>query len=705
MMKELNFARRRKLPVVRGAEAAECGLVCLTMVARYWGHKLDLNGLRQRFSLSLSGATLKSMMDQADQLGFTTRALRVDLELLHKVQLPAIIHWSMNHFVVLKKVGSNKYHIHDPSGGAREIQRQEFSKQFTGVVLELSPSKSFQVKEAMRTTKIQDLWSEMDGFWSALVHVLALTVFLQILVFLAPFQMQLTIDEAIGRNDRALLPVLAIGFGGLAIIQAAIELMRAWTLSAVGGMLSFQMVSNVVRHVIRLPVYWFEKRHVGDILSRIRSTGPIQELITQGAVSALIDGGMAIIILAILFFYSPLLSLVVLGGVFLNLLAALAFYPAMKLRMEEQITTAAVEQSHLMETIRAATTIKLLGGEAERESAWRNLYADYVNAGFSVGKFQMGQNFAQSLINGLQTVVLLYLAANIILSGQGFSIGMLYAFLSFKSTFTDRISGLIDQFLNLRLVTLHLDRLSDIVHAEKTVTATQSVVFSKPGDIKFENVTFKYGAADKLIFDKVNFHITDGSFVAITGASGAGKSTLCKLLVGMYPPTFGEVLIDGRQATDSIWPEWRKVIGLVAQDDRLLSGSIAENIAFFDPELEMTAIQLAARAACIHNDIMKMPMQYLSLVGDMGSALSGGQRQRILIARALYRQPKVLILDEGTANLDADTEGLLADMISSLPITRIIIAHRPLLVQRAERVFEVEDCSIVERSNRLLAAK
>lgn len=696
---ELNFSRRRRLPVIQGAEAAECGLVCMAMIARYHGHDVDLNGLRQRFSLSMSGATLRSIMGLGDSLGFAPRALKVELSALSKVRMPAILHWDLNHFVVLKSVSNGKAVIHDPAMGARTYSLDELSKHFTGVALELTPSETFEKVTARAPIKLTSLWSRMVGFWPAFFQILALSVALQVAAFAMPFQMQLVVDEAIFRADRDLLSVLAIGFGLLVIIQASIEALRGWALQIFGQMLSFQMVGNLVRHLMRLPSDWFEKRHVGDIMSRIGSATAIQDVLTRGVIAAIIDGVMAVVAIIILLLYSPTLAAVVVGAVVLNFIVAFSVFPALKARTEEQIIEKAREQSHIMETVRAATTIKIMGRESERESSWRNLYANAINAAVSVGKFQISLTFTQGLVTGLQTVLVIYLGARTILAGDGFSVGMLFAFLSFRQTFTDRANALINQAIQFKFLNLHLERLADIVTAEvETTSAAAPPRLAVSGGMSLQDIGFRYGAADRDILTGLNLTVEPGEFLAITGASGGGKTTLLKLMLGLRNPTAGRIELDGQPATADLWRAWREQVGVVAQDDRLLSGTIADNIAFFDPDLDMTRVQQAAYAAQVHDDIVRMPMQYLSLVGDMGSTLSGGQKQRVLLARALYRQPRILILDEGTANLDVQTEEVIADLIAQLPITRIVVAHRPALLHKASRVLVVRDGALFERT-------
>jgi ATP-binding cassette subfamily B protein RaxB len=696
VLEQLNFSRRQRLPLVLASEAAECGLACIAMVARYHGHDVDLNGLRQRFSLSMAGISLRNLMGLADQLGFSTRPLRVELGALSKVQMPAILHWDVNHFVVLNSISAKGAVINDPAIGVRKLTLADLSKHFTGVVLELTPAASFRPMHATAPIRLKSLWSQMTGMGPALAQVIALSVVLQIAAFAAPFQIQLVVDEAVFHADRDLLVVLALAFGALVVVQASVEALRGWALRVFGHLLSFQIVGNLVRHMLRLPADFFEKRHVGDILSRIGAVQPIQEAITRGVVASLIDGVMALIAAGILLFYSVTLGAIVVFAFLLHLGLVFALYPGMRHRMEEEILARAKEQSHLIETVRAATIIKLMGREAERESSWRNLYAEVTNAGISVGKYQLSFAFIQTLLSGLVNVIIIFLGARLILTGEGFSVGMLFAFLSFRNTFNERAVGLINQLVQFRLLRLHLERLADIVAAVPETETTATPQLDVKGAIKVRELSFRYGVADQFVLQDVDFEVAPGEFVAVTGPSGGGKTTLLKLLLGLHRPTSGTIDLDGYRADPELWRAWRRHVGVVSQDDRLLSGTIADNIAFFDPDLDMAKVQAAAAAAQVHDEIMRTPMQYLSLVGDMGSTLSGGQRQRVLLARALYGQPRVLFLDEGTANLDEETEAAIADLIEKMPITRIVVAHRPALIHRATRVFRINERQIAE---------
>lgn len=705
-LSELNFAGRRRLPVIRAAEGAECGLACVAMIARYHGHDLDLNGLRQRFPLSLSGATLRNLMQLSEALSLSSRALRVGLNALPQVRLPAILHWDLNHFVVLKSFDGNRAVIHDPARGARTLTVDEFANHFTGVVLELMPSAGFEKVHARIPVRLGMLWSRSRGLGQAITQVLILSLVFQVATFILPFYLQLVVDEAIGRADRDLLTVLALGFGALTVLQVGLEALRNWILRLLGSMMTFQVVGNIVRHLLRLPVPFFEKRHVGDIISRIESTSAIQDALTRGMISAFVDGVMAVIAAFILFLYSPLLAMVVVISLLIVLALGFAFYPATRVATEESIVANAAEHTSLIETIRAMPTIKLMGGELEREGKWRNRYANVINSSVRLGRLELSLAFLQNATIGIQTVLVIYLGARMVLDAQGFSVGMMFAFLSFRQTFSDRTLSLIGELIQFRLLRLHLERLGDIVTTQPDIapglSASQQIEVQ--GGVDVRDVSFRYGATSPLVIDNVSLRIAPGEFIAITGASGGGKTTFAKLILGLNRPESGQILLDGQIATPELWRDWRAQIGVVAQDDQLLSGSIAENIAFFDPDMQMDRVIAAASAARVHDDIARLPMQYLSLVGDMGSTLSGGQRQRILLARALYRQPRLLLLDEGTANLDEEVEAEIAELIESLPITRIAIAHRPALIQKADRVLRFANGKFTEERGAVRAS-
>ena len=685
----MSLFARKTLPVVLQTEATECGLACLVMIARYHGHDIDLNALRKTASVSLKGASLKQIMATAGDMHLGARALRVELGQLHKLQTPAILHWDLNHFVLLKKIKNGKVHFIDPGRGLRVMALEKVSDHFSGVALELAPTADFNILSNRLKPKLSDLWQNMTGMKRAIFQTLTLSIILQAVALAAPFYLQLVVDKAVGPGDARLLLALLIGFSGLVIIRAASEAIRGWAIIVYGNQMSFQMVGNIFRHLIRLPTSYFEKRHVGDIISRIGSARPIQEALTESVVAILLDGVMAVLTLIVLYIYAPLLCAIVLGSVALLALATLLIYPHLRRTEEETIVTKAIENTHVIESIRASTTVKLFGREAAREAAWRNLFADTINASTAHGKWLVAQKFFETLLTGLQIVVVVYFGAKMIMGGApAFTLGMLFAFLGYQRHFTDSATRFLQEGIKFRLLSLHLDRLADIVYEDSEILAAPTT-HKVDGAISVKNVSFRYSDNDPVVLDDVSLEIPAGSMVSITGASGGGKTTLMKLILGLYAPGKGQIEIDSLPLPEFGVAAWRAGIGVVMQDDLLLSGTIADNISFFDPQVDMQKVYRAAMAAEIHEEITAIPMNYLSMVGDMGSVLSGGQRQRVLLARALYHDPKVLFLDEGTANLDPKTELKIAETLQKMSITRVIIAHRPALIERSDTVFHL----------------
>lgn len=690
----LNFAQRKRLPIIIQTEATECGLACLTMISSYYGHDVNLNGMRALHPVSMKGVSLETLITLSAQMELGARALRLDLEEMNQLQLPAILHWNLNHFVVLKSVKRNKIVIHDPASGERQMTIRQASDHFTGVALELLPTTNFKRQKARKTMRLSSLWGRLVGLKRAVVQTLILSIILQIIVLASPFYLQLVIDEAVVKFDFKFLLLLAIGFGALSIINTVTSMMRSWTILYFGHQMSFQMVANVFRHLIHLPTDYFEKRHVGDIISRMGSTQPIQSALTQSLVAAIIDGLMAIITGIVIFVYSAILGTIVLVSVILMLVVTLAYYPILRRRQEEAILTRAKEQTHVIETIRASTTIKLFSAQNQRLSNWRNLFANTINSNVAYGKHQIFLGAFQGLISGLQTVVVVYFGASLILENEvGFTVGMLFAFMSYRQNFTQSVTSLLGKVIEFRLLGLHLERIADITQADTESGLGQAATptFSpKPAKIEMRNIRFRYSESDPWVLDNINLTIEAGEFVAITGPSGGGKTTLLKLMLGLYMPTEGQILIDGQPLTESIRMAWRKRIGVVMQDDQLLTGSIAENISFFDQEMDMARVKQVGQEACVHEEIMGMPMKYFSLIGDMGSSLSGGQKQRVLMARALYNMPGTLFLDEGTANIDSATEKQIVDLVKAAEMTRIVIAHRPEFIENADRVIQLK---------------
>jgi ATP-binding cassette, subfamily B, bacterial CvaB/MchF/RaxB len=682
------------VPVVLQAEAAECGLACLAMVAGAHGLDIDLPTLRQRFSLSLKGVTLAEMVRMADALQLNSRALRAEPDELAQVQLPCILHWDMNHFVVLVKLRGDEAEIHDPARGALRVKLPELSRHFTGVLLELQPAPGFVPAQQRRRVRLRELLGPVRGLRRSLGQIFVLALALELFVLLSPFFMQWVIDGAVVSADRDLVLTLGLGFGLLVLIQAATAAARSWAVLALSATLNLQWLVNVFAHLLRLPVAWFEKRHAGDIWSRFGAVQQIQRTLTTAFIEAVLDGLLVLLTLVMMWLYSPVLSAIALAAVAGYGLLRWAFYRPLVEATEESLVFEARQSSHFLESLRGVQAIKLFNAQGDRQSRFASLVVETMNAQLTVRKLELVSAVLHRLLFGLERVAVIWVGALLVIDNK-LSVGMLFAFFAYKETFASRVSALVDKGVELKMLQLQGERLADIVLTAPEADAAAPVRELTAG-LELRDVHFAYADGEPEVLRGVNLKIEPGESVAIVGPSGCGKTTLLKLMIGVHQPTSGEVLVGGVPLQRLGQRAWRDHVGVVMQDEPLFSGSIADNISFFSAAPDLAWAEQCARVAAVHDEIMAMPMGYHTLIGDMGAALSGGQKQRILLARALYKRPQILFLDEATSSLDVDRERSVNQAVRQLALTRVIVAHRPETIASAARVVALHEGRVAQ---------
>ncbi|WJG09865.1 peptidase domain-containing ABC transporter [Aliiglaciecola sp. LCG003] len=700
---QLYFGHCNKLPCILQSEATECGLACLAMITSYYGFQTDLASLRRRFSISAHGSTLKQLMQIATQMNLSARALRLEMEQLEQLQTPCILHWEMKHFVVLKKVTKHKIIILDPAMGERSLSPPEVDKLFTGVALELTPTTAFEKGHEKQTLTIGQFWSSIVGLKRSLLIIFLLSLFLQLFAIVHPYYMQTVVDDVILRSDINLLLILALGFGLMMILDTATSALRQIVILKLSSRLNIQMAANVFRHLIQLPMEYFAKRHMGDVVSRFGSLQSIRDLLTTGLVTVMVDGLMALLTLIVMFLYDPKLTLIVIAVVILYALLRVLFYRPLRRLSEENIVSAAKENSHFMESVRAIQTIKLFAKESDRQSQWQNKLAESMNKDIRLSKWGIGFDTANKFLFGVENIIVIYFAA-LAVTDSLFSVGMLYAFISYKGRFISAMDSLIEKWIEFRMLELHFDRLADIVYTPIDPLINHPQHASSPdliavnksiqGNIQLTDLSFRFSQLDSDVFSNLHIDIPQGQTIAITGPSGCGKSTLLKCMMGLLQPSNGLILVDETPLTQL--PQYRQRIAGVLQEDQLLNGTIADNIACFNSEIDMQKVVFCAHLACVHEDIMAASMQYNTLVGDMGTSLSGGQKQRIILARALYKDPAILFLDEATSHLDVLNEAAINNHIKQLSITRVIVAHRPQTIASADRILRLDKGQLVD---------
>jgi ATP-binding cassette subfamily B protein RaxB len=692
----------RRLPVMLQTEATECGLACLAMIANYHGLRIDLPTLRLRFALSRKGSNFETLLRVAAALGLESRPLKLDLHNLRELQLPCLLHWDMNHFVVLKSVG-RRLVVHDPAVGERRLSREEFATHFTGIAMELAPGAGFAPRAERVRFTLRGLMGRITGLGRGLAQILALALALEAVVIALPFYLQWVVDQALLAADRELLGVLALGFALLVGLQAAMGAVRGWWTATLSARLNFQWLGNVFGHLMRLPLEFFEKRHVGHIISVFGSVSVIQKTLTTGVVQALVDALMVAGTLAMMGIYSARLMAVSLAAGAAYGLLRWSVFRALRDASAEEIIHAARQQTHFLESAVGIQSVRLFGRGGHRRAGWMNMLADQFNAGLRVQRVHVAHETAQTLLFGLERVVVVWLAARMALDGA-FTVGMLFAYMAYKELFSARVGTLIDTASELAMLRLHGERVADVALARPEAAEAPSPVevdlSNRPARLELRGVSYRYSSTEPWVLEGVDLVVEPGSCVAVTGPSGCGKTTLVKILLGLLAPTEGEVLFDGAPIHRLGLDQYRALIGTVMQEDRLFSGSLADNICFFGSEPDIARIEDCARLAAIDAEIRAMPMGYHTLVGDVGIGISGGQKQRVLLARALYRQPRILVLDEATSHLDLRNERSVNDAVRAMALTRVIVAHRPETIAAADRIVEMAGGRIVADSDR-----
>jgi ATP-binding cassette subfamily B protein RaxB len=690
------FAKRRT-PVVLQTEAAECGIACLAMIIGHYGHRIDLPALRRYYNLSLKGMTLHDVVNVATQLRLATRALRVDMSHLGRLRLPCVLHWDHGHFVVLTQVSARSVIIHDPALGRRKLPLEEVSLHFTGIALEAWATADFERKTERARIRIFDILRRTEGFGSVATQILAMSLLLEVIVIAMPVAFQLVLDEVIVTNDRNLLMLIAVGLGLLLGLRVFVDFVRSISIMTAGANLTLQWKMSLFKHLLRLPLSFFERRHVGDLASRFVSLDAIQQTLTTGPISGVVDGLMSLTLVGMMWLYSPWLAMLAVSVMIVYAGMRALAYRLYRWANYEALVASARENTHFIETLRGMPSVKALVIGDRRQASWNNYLVDEISANLRVQKLDLMFKTANTLLFGLDRILIICFGARAVMYGS-LTVGMLVAFLAYKDQFSQRVANFLDTIIKISLLAVHGERIADVALAQPEEPLGSSPSMALPQSstltrvapaLAARGVCFRYGDNERAILTDLDFDVAPGECVAIIGPSGAGKTTLLKILAGLLQPTAGSILLDDVPVRALGLERYRSQIGCVLQNDTLFAGTIADNIAGFSPNLDPKRIQKAARLAAIHDEILRMPMGYETLVGDMGSSLSGGQLQRIVLARALYRRPRILLLDEATSHLDDENERTINAAIRMLTIARVIVAHRRSTIDMADRIVPI----------------
>ncbi|MEL8417650.1 peptidase domain-containing ABC transporter [Escherichia coli] len=686
----LDLRWQRRVPVIHQTETAECGLACLAMICGHFGKNIDLIYLRRKFNLSARGATLAGINGIAEQLGMATRALSLELDELRVLKTPCILHWDFSHFVVLVSVKRNRYVLHDPARGIRYISREEMSRYFTGVALEVWPGSEFQSETLQTRISLRSLINSIYGIKRTLAKIFCLSVVIEAINLLMPVGTQLVMDHAIPAGDRGLLTLISAALMFFILLKAATSTLRAWSSLVMSTLINVQWQSGLFDHLLRLPLAFFERRKLGDIQSRFDSLDTLRATFTTSVIGFIMDSIMVVGVCVMMLLYGGYLTWIVLCFTTIYIFIRLVTYGNYRQISEECLVREARAASYFMETLYGIATVKIQGMVGIRGAHWLNMKIDAINSGIKLTRMDLLFGGINTFVTACDQIVILWLGAGLVIDNQ-MTIGMFVAFSSFRGQFSERVASLTSFLLQLRIMSLHNERIADIALHEKEEKKPEIEIVADMGPISLETngLSYRYDSQSAPIFSALSLSVAPGESVAITGASGAGKTTLMKVLCGLFETDSGRVLINSIDIRQIGINNYHRMIACVMQDDRLFSGSIRENICGFAEEMDEEWMVECARASHIHDVIMNMPMGYETLIGELGEGLSGGQKQRIFIARALYRKPGILFMDEATSALDSESEHFVNVAIKNMNITRVIIAHRETTLRTVDRVISI----------------
>ena len=655
------------------------------MVASTLGREVTLAQLRQMSDSTGRGATLEQLLQVSAQLNLLARPVRLPLAEIKRLVVPAILHWRMNHFVVLICVRRRRALIHDPALGRQWVSMAEVDESFTGIALEIRRGPDFAPGLRRSSSGVLQLVRGVGNIRRYLAIVLLL-IFAGQLLSLAPAVVtQLLIDEVIlGQAGLWLASALA-GLSVVLLSSVLIDALRRWITLYAGASLALDTTCNLVAHLLRLPIAFVCERHLGDIMSKLDSLTPLRKAITEQSIDGIANIVMLLVTLIVMTLYDTRLTVVSIIGLLVSLIVLASMLPKVQQLNNRLLVQRAIENSSLLESFRAFETVKGLGLTEVRGTHWQNRFFASTDTAFRLGKFDIARNSLLATVAGAEQVAFLAIGIGGAME-QEVSVGVLFAFMSLRGRFASAATRLVDGFQFFALLRIHADRLTDLASGEAEKPAPKGALSRKiDGAVEIRNLNFSFSASKPLIRD-FNCSIPSDTHAVITGPSGCGKTTLLKIVSGQLRAGSGDVLVDGIEI--ALWDRaaYTRQTGIVQQHEHLFQGTIAENIAGFSPCPDLSRVKNAAMAASVWDDIREMPMQTETLLGDTGLSLSGGQVQRLAIARALYRRPRILFLDEATSHLDTDTESKVLANICALRITVISIAHRPGAIAQAGQI-------------------
>ena len=697
------FRSEPRVPVITADSEVECGSASLAMILGYYGRDTPLPETHERCAVGRDGANALDIANAARSYGLQVNPYSLDLDELEDLRCPAILHWGFRHFVVLEEWDGRHARIVDPAGGRKKISRELLSREFTGVALSLAPGSEFSVESEIDDEPAWKLIGRRafraPGARRFVTQIALAALLLQLLGLSVPLMTKLVVDSILPLELDDMMTILGIGVVVIVIAHFVGSLLRGFVLVTLQAKLDVELMAGFFEHVLKLPYRYFQERSTGDLIQRLSSNADIRTVLSNQTLSALLDGSFVIIYAGILIWLDPIFGgVAVLLGVIQVTMLVLTMRPMTRL-VQAELDAIGTSQGMLVEAISGIEVVKAAGVEDRILSNWTSQFADQIEATIRRGRTTATIGAISTTIQRFSPLILLWVGARSVLDGR-LGLGEMLALVSLGQLFLSPLGTLVSALMQIQHVGGHLERIASVLR----VPAAQELGSVRPaptltGRIEIDDVSFRYDESSAWAVRGVSVEIEPGMKVALVGRTGSGKSSLAKLILGLYEPTHGEVRFDGIPLAELDHRTVRAQCGVVMQEPRVFNGTIRQNIAFHDPAMSLATIVRAAKLAELHDDIMRMPMSYDTLIAEGGSALSGGQRQRLAIARALAREPNVLVLDEATSDLDTATERLVADHLRDQGASSVVIAHRLSTVRDADLILVLDRGTVVEHGD------
>ncbi|PHM73229.1 peptidase domain-containing ABC transporter [Xenorhabdus kozodoii] len=683
---------KRKINIIYQENIADCGIACIAMILCYHGNDTTLKELKENNSFYSRGLRLKDMLSISENNKLNTNVYSLDVDEINLLKKPCILHWDMNHFVVLEKVTKNKFFIFNPEKGEEVLSIHEISKHFTGVAIELTPAPEFKKKSAnyKKTIKLIDLFKSSKGLASSLFKIFAISILIESIALTIPIGIQLIMDHVIVTKDTLLLSSICIFLIFFTLVKTFSDVIRSYMSLSINVLLDMQWKNNLFGHLLKIPLDYFSNKKLGDIQSRFNSIEDIRETFCNNIVNLIIDFLMIIGLLSMMIIYGGGLTTVVILFSTLYFMVKLIVYKIYKKSSDKKIRNEATINSFFMESLYSMPTIKVLGLLNNRLRNYGDKVKNLNKSEIKKRKIEIITSALSSIIVSLDQIIILWVGSYLVINNS-ITIGMFIAFNTYRGQFSDRVTNVINKSVELKLLSLHNERLSEIALQEKEVFKNDIDIDinHNMASLELSNIYYMYDGTTYPIISDFSIKINEGESVAIIGPSGTGKSTLIKIMCGLIQPQSGEILFNNTEIYSLGINNYRKNISCILQEDKLFSGSIAENISGFDDNIDMDYVIECAIKANIHSEIANFPMGYYTQLSELGGSVSGGQKQRIMIARALYKKPKIIFMDEATSHLDTNNESFINKSIANLNMTRIIVAHRESTIKSADRIIHL----------------